>query len=81
MDFSKTNQIFQREFINIEIGIAFKNQNIVIMKQGNGRGMVIMDKLKYQEQFLMIPENENFKTLDHDLTKSKKKRYSKFQGK
>ena len=51
------------------------------MKQGNGRGMVIMDKLKYQEQFLMIPENENFKTLDHDLTKNRKKRYRKLQGK
>ena len=40
-----------------------------------------MDKSKYQEQFLMIPENENSKTLDHDLTKNKKKRCSKFQGK
>ena len=40
-----------------------------------------MDKSKYQELFLMIPENENFKTLDHDLTKNRKKRYRKLQGK
>lgn len=51
------------------------------MKQDNDRGMVIMDKSKYQELFLMIPENENFKTLDHDLTKNRKKRYRKLQGK
>lgn len=59
----------------------FKNQNIVIMKQDNDRGMVTMDKSKYQELFLMVPENENFKTLDHDLTKNRKKRYRKLQGK
>ena len=38
------------------------------MKQSKGRGVVIMDKSKYQEKCLMILEN-NFKTLDHDPTK------------
>ena len=39
------------------------------MKQSKGRGVVIMDKSKYQEKCLMILENDNFKTLDHDPTK------------
>ena len=47
----------------------FKNQNIVIMKQYKGRGVVIMEKSKCREKCLMILENGNFKTLDHDLTK------------
>ena len=39
------------------------------MKQDKGRGLVIMDKSKYQVKCLMIIENDSFKTLDHDPTK------------
>ena len=39
------------------------------MKQDKGRGVVIMDKSKYQEKCLMILEKGNFKILDHDPTK------------
>ena len=46
-----------------------KYQNILIMKQDKGRGVVIMGKSKYQEKCLMILENNNFKTLDQDPTK------------
>ena len=38
------------------------------MKQYKGSGVVIMGKLKYHEKCLMILENRNFKTLDHDPT-------------
>ena len=59
-----------------------KNQNIVIMKQGKGRGVVIMDKSKYCDKYLMILENGNFKTLDHDPTKKKTtKKYNEFYEK
>ena len=43
--------------------------NIVITRKDKRRGMVIMNKSKYQEKCLMILEIGNFKTLDHDLTK------------
>ena len=46
-----------------------KYQNILIMKQDKGRGVIIMGKSKYQEKCLMILENNNFKTLDQDPTK------------
>ena len=39
------------------------------MKQGKGRGVVIMEKSKYQEKCLMILDNDDLKTLDHDPTK------------
>ena len=47
-----------------------KNQNIIIIKQNKGCAVVIMYKSKYQEKCLMILENDNFKTLDHDPTKN-----------
>ena len=46
-----------------------KNQNYVIMRKDKRRGMVIMNKSKCHEKYIMILENGNFKTLDHDLTK------------
>ena len=55
-----------------------KNQNIVIMKQGEGRGVVVMGKSKYQEKCLMILGNDNFKTLDRDPTKKNRKKYNEF---
>ena len=55
-----------------------KNQNIVIMKQDEGRGVVIMGKSKYQEKCLMILGNDNFKTLDRDPTKKTGKNTTNF---
>ena len=48
------------------------------MKQDKGRGMVIMDKSKYQEKCLMILDNDNLKTLDHDPTKKTGKNTTNF---
>ena len=52
-----------------------------MMKQDKGRVVAIMDKAKYHQKCLMILENGNFKTLDHDLTKKHKKKYNEFYGK
>ena len=46
-----------------------KNQNVKIMKKDKLRRMVIMNKSKYHEKCLMILENGNFKTLQHNLAK------------
>ena len=43
------------------------------MKEDKGRGVAITDKSKYHEKCLMILENGNFKTLDHNLTTKKNK--------
>ena len=52
------------------------------MKEGKGRGVAITDKSKYHEKCLMILENGNFKTLDHNLTTKKtRKKYNKLSGK
>ena len=51
------------------------------MKQDKDRGVVIMDKSKYQEKCLMILENGNFKALNHDSTKKPKKKYNDFYRK
>ena len=53
-----------------------KYQNIVITKQDKGRGVVIMGKSKYHVKCLMILENSDFKTLDHDPTKKTKRKYT-----
>ena len=58
-----------------------KNQNIVIMKQDKGRGVEIMDKLKYHEKCLMIIENDNFKTLRHETTKKTEKKQNAYYRK
>ena len=44
------------------------------MKQDKGGGVVIIDKSKYQEKCLMILEKDNFKTLDHEVTKKTKEK-------
>ena len=59
-----------------------KYQSIVIMKQDKRSVVVIMGKSKYHEKCLMILENRNFKTLDHDpTTKNTKKKYDNFYEK
>ena len=49
------------------------------MKQVKSRGVIIMGKSKYQEECLMILENDNF--LDYDPTKKRKKKYNELYGK
>ena len=56
----------------------FKNQNIVIMKQYKGRGVVIMEKSKCREKCLMILENGNLKRLITILPNKPKEKYNQF---
>ena len=46
------------------------------MTQVKSRGVIIMGKSKYQEECLMILENDNF--LVHDPTKKRKKNTTNF---
>ena len=46
------------------------------MEQVQSRGVIIMGKSKYQEECLMILENDNF--LVHDPTKKRKKNTTNF---
>ena len=47
-----------------------KNQNICIMKQDKGRGVVVMDRSKYTGKCLNILQTEQFSKLRHNPTKS-----------
>ena len=46
-----------------------KNNNIAIMKQDKGKGIVIMDKAKYQEKSLALLNTNQFVKLNSDPTK------------
>ena len=46
-----------------------KNRDIVIMKQDKGKGVVIMDKRKYQEKCLVLLNTDQFRKLNQDPTK------------
>ena len=46
-----------------------KNNNVVIMKQDKGRGVVIMDKTKHQEKCLALPNTNQFVKLSRNPTK------------
>ena len=46
-----------------------KNDSIVIMKQYKGRGVVIMDKLKYTEKCLEMLNTKQFSEISVDPTK------------
>ena len=47
-----------------------KKQNISIMKQDKGRGVVVMNRSNYTEKCLNILQNEQFIKLRHDPTNS-----------
>ena len=47
-----------------------KSQNICIMKQDKGCGVVVMDRSKYTEKCLSILQTGQFTKLRHDPTKS-----------
>jgi len=46
------------------------NNNIVLLKQDKGRGIVIIDKEKYTEKCLSLLETQQFTKLDKDPTKT-----------
>ena len=45
-----------------------KNKNIVILKQGKGRGVVILDTTKHTEKCMALLNTERFKRLTTDPT-------------
>ena len=46
----------------------YMNKAIVIMKQGKGHGVVIMNQSKYFDKCLLILQSKQFTKLDHDPT-------------
>ena len=50
------------------------NENIIILKQNKGRGVAIMNRSKYLEQLLSIPQGEKLMKLDYDPTSKLKSR-------
>ena len=56
--------------IQTECKKSFKNgKHLIIMKQGNGRGVVIVEKPKYHVKCLFLQDTNSFKKLDYNLTK------------
>ena len=47
-----------------------KNENIIIMQLDKGPGVIIMDKHRYHEKYLLLLHTCNFKKLDYDPTKT-----------
>ena len=45
-----------------------KNENIVFLKEGKGRGVVKMDKHKYMEKCMSLLTTTDFKQVDSDTT-------------
>ena len=45
-----------------------KNNEIVILKQGKGRRVMILDRSKYMEKYLSLLSASQFDEIDHDLT-------------
>ena len=45
-----------------------RNKETVILKQGKGRGVVILDRSKYMEKCLCILSTSKFAEIDHDPT-------------
>ena len=58
-----------RKVINELLTISLKTTNIVIMKQDKERGVVTMDKTKYQEKCLALLNTNQFVKLGRDPTK------------
>ena len=57
------------------------NQNVVIMKQDKGRGIVIMDRNKYFDKCLALLNSEQFVKLNQDPTTMIERKFSKFYEK
>ena len=64
------NDIVKLMVLKIIIDSLSKKQNISIMKQDKGRGVVVMNRSNYTEKCLNILQNEQFIKLRHDPTNS-----------
>ena len=51
------------------IGNLSKRNDVIILKQDKGRGLVLMDKNKYTEKCMLFLITKQFKKLDNDPTK------------
>ena len=47
-----------------------KRDDVIILKQDKGRGVVLMDKNKYTEKCMLLLNTKQFKKLDNDPTKT-----------
>ena len=47
-----------------------RNEDIILVKQDRGRGVVILDKKHYIEKFITILDSNQFKKLQKDPTKT-----------
>ena len=65
--YSKVKVPYKHRKIVLELS---KNENIVILKQSNGRGVVVMGKRKYIEKCMSFLTTEQFKQVDSDPTKT-----------
>ena len=65
--YSKVKFPYKHRKIVLELS---KNENIVILKQSNGRGVVVMGKRKYIEKCMSFLTTEQFKQVDSDPTKT-----------
>ena len=65
-NYSKTRVPYKYKQV---INYLSKSNNIVIMKQDKGKGVVIMDKTKYQGKCLAILDTNQFVKLNIDPTK------------
>ena len=64
--YSKVKVLYKHRRIVLELS---KNENIVILKQGKGRG-VVMGKYKYIEKCMSFLTTKQFKQVDSDPTKT-----------
>ena len=46
-----------------------KRDDVIILKQDKGRGVVLMDKNKYTEKFMLLLDTKQFKKLENHSTK------------
>ena len=65
--YSKVKVPYRHRKIVLELS---KNKNIVILKQGKGRGVVVMDKHKYLEKCMSMLTTKPFKQVDSDPRKT-----------
>ena len=65
--YSKVKVPYKHRKIVLELS---KNENILILKQDKGRGVVVMDKHKYIERCMSFLTTKQFKQVDRDPTKT-----------
>ena len=82
---SKVRSICQN-YINIKVPFKYQrvikklssNKDIAVLKQDKGRGVVIMDRLKYIEKCHNILDSQQFEVLDQDPTASTERSVQRF---